>query len=233
MNNHSLDRLVAVVQDHYAQTERPLFLSRLGQLDTDLRNDLVARYKNLSAAVRAAGENRLRVVNPTNVRGADVIVVPDNAEQIQKLSQLESANMEAAEQALERLPVSVRLAFCVREKPGEKIAIQSNPPYRYVRIKSDELVGSDLLIVEDKFRSSGLYLAKATHSEKQNLWRQFSAWSLEQNIPPDKFAERRAATSKTRSGTNALERFLSVQDSDLLSRIVIPGDIAGILLEHK
>lgn len=118
------------------------------------------------------------------------------------------------------------LAFCVRTEAGEVVTLRVTSPYDYKRIKAGEMVRPGFRIIAEEYRKPGLALASATVQDKQALWRQFLAWAQQEQLDPATF-------QAAKKDSNALARFLAAQPSDIIGRIVIPADIAEMLLRRS
>jgi hypothetical protein len=81
-------------------------------------------------------------------------------------------------------------------------------------------------VIAEEYRKPGLALSSATVQDKQALWQQFLAWAQQEQLDPSTF-------QAAKKDSNALARFLAAQPSDIIGRIVIPADIAEILLRRS
>lgn len=225
MTEALLSKLVEAVEAHYALPDAPpLLASRFGQSNKVLLNDLKGVYGSLLAAVRAAGEDRLKIADTR--RGREVIAPAYRAADIGNEIQQLSATTEAAGSSFDSLPKSVQIAFCVRTEAGETVTLRVTPPFDYKRIKTSDLVRPGFRIIAEDYRKPGLALASATAQDKQTLWQQFLAWAQQEQLDPATF-------QAAKRDSNALARFLAAQPSDIIGRIVIPADIAEILLRRS
>ncbi|MCV0415726.1 MAG: hypothetical protein K5831_12720 [Brevundimonas sp.] len=225
MTEALLKQLVEAVEAHYAADGAPpLLASRFGHHNKGLLNDLKGAYGGLLAAVKAAGEERLRIVDERH--GREVIAPANRAADVGVEVQQQSATAEAAASSFDSLPKSVQIAFCVRTEAGEQVTLRVTPPFDYKRVKAGDLVRPGFRPVQDEFRKPGLALGSATLQDKQTLWQNLLAWARQEQLDPATFRPNR------RDG-NALARFLAVQPSDIIDRIVIPADIAEILLRRS
>jgi hypothetical protein len=214
--------LVAVVQDHYDNNDPPLLLSRFGQANRNLLAELKAEFGTLLAAIRAAGEHRLRIVD--NSVGRESMAPADIAREVELKVREESANQTQSSSNFDGLPRAIQIAFCLRTDVGEHVAVQVVPPFNYTKLTSLELPRPTYRSIPDHYRKPGLVLPRASVQDRGALWRAFIAWTTDQGLDP-------AIFSVTKQ-TNALARFLAAQPSDVISRLVIPGDIADLLLKR-
>jgi hypothetical protein len=225
VNEDLLNRLVAVVQGHYdnpVNNKTPLLLARFGQDNKDLLVELKAEFGTLLAAVRAAGDNRLRIVDSRV--GRESMAPVDIAHEVELKVQEESANQNQSSSNFDSLPRAVQIAFCLRTDVGEHVALQVVPPFNYTKLTSLELLHPAYRSIPDHYRKPGLVLQRASLRDKASLWRAFVSWTTDQGID--------TATFGVTKQTNALARFLAAQPSDVISRLVIPGDIADLLLKR-
>jgi hypothetical protein len=220
-----LNQLVEAVEAHYAVPDAPpLLASRFGQANKALLNDMKGAYGGLLAAVRAAGEDRLKIADSRP--GREVIAPADRAADIGNEVQQLSATARAAGSSFDSLPKSVQIAFCVRTEAGEIVTLRVTSPFDYKRIKVGELVRPGFRVIAEEYRKPGLALSSATVQDKQALWQQFLAWAQQEQLDPSTF-------QAAKKDSNALARFLAAQPSDIIGRIVIPADIAEILLRRS
>ena len=219
-----LNQLVDAVEAHYAVHDAPpLLASRFGQSNKALLNDLKEAYGGLLAAVRAAGEERLKIADTR--RGREVIAPANRAADIGHEVQQLSATARAAGSSFDSLPKSVQIAFCVRTEAGELITLRVTSPFDYKRVRAGDLVRPGFRIIAEEYRKPGLALSSATVQDKQALWQQFLAWAQQEQLDPSTF-------QAAKKDSSALSRFLAAQPSDIIGRIVIPADIAEILLRR-
>lgn len=225
MSEALLQHLVSAVEAHYAEPgARPLLASRFGQANKDLLVELKAAYGTLLGAVHEAGEDRLKVVDRR--RGREVIAPASRAADIGLEVQQNSATAEAAGSNFDSLPKSLQIAFCVRSQAGELVTIRVTPPFDYSRVSDVDLIRPGFRWLRDEYRKPGLVLASATLHEKAVLWASFLAWAAREQLDPATFRS-------NRKDGNALARFLAAQPQDIIDRIVIPADIAEILLRRS
>lgn len=219
----ALERFVKAVQKHYEAPDAPaLLLSSFGQRHKALLLELKEAHGSLASAVRAAGENRLKFIDTT--RGQEAIAPSGIAGPIQLRLEEDSASQRQAASFFDSLPHSIQLAFCVRTDPGEHIAIDTVRPFKFAKITAPDLIRQTQRIVPDKYRRPGLSLKSASVQDREALWRQFSAWADETGIDPASF--------RHGQGTTALSRLLAAQPPELISQMIIPADIAQILIKH-
>lgn len=219
MTDPLLTPLIDLVHAHYANSDDPFYLSRLGQALGDERSVLIAKYGRLVDAVLAAG---LDVVG-RDLPGRATVVTPEVREAVSRKLTRGGSTGGAA---FDNLPMPLQIAFCLRVEPGQQVAVHTTAPVRYRRLPEGDPLPSGFVAVEAKYREPGLHLASASSSDKERLWRAILSWAEKHQLDPD-FLSRRPAP------TNALERLLAAQAPDVVARMNLPADIVTILLRHS
>jgi hypothetical protein len=223
VSEDALHRFIIAVENHYEAPEAlPLLLSSFGQRNGALLNDLKSEFGSLKAAVRAAGEDRLQFIDLTV--GQEAIAPASIAAKMKLRLQEDFASQREAVSHFSALPNSVQIAFCIRTHAGEYVALDVVRPYRFAIVSAPDLIRPTQRIVAEKFRRPGLALQTASPQERESLWRLFLAWVETEKLDPGVFHQ--AGT------TTALARLIAAQPADVIPRLVIPGDIAQLLLKH-
>jgi len=223
VNEALLTQLVEAVRAHYEdQSAPPLLASRFGHLHKPLLQELKAEFGTLLGAVRAASEQRLKIVDQRP--GREVIAPADRAADIEVRVRERSASDKEAGSNFDSLPRAVQIAFCLRSD-GDLVTLRVTPPFDYKRVASADLIRPGFRHVPDEYRKPGLSLTSAALQDKHALWQSFLAWTVEEQLDP--------ATFRISRDTNALARFLAAQPPEIIDRIVIPADIAAILLRRS
>ena len=224
MDEEGLDLLVAAVRAHYrAPGAPPLLLSSFGQRNKDLVSRLKDSFNSLAAAVRAAGEDRIRFIDTT--AGREAVAPADRAVDLQQRLHDTTASQRQAAALFDTLPRSVQLAFCIRVEAGEHVALDVVRPFRFAKVTAPDLIRPVQRLVAERFRKPGLSLRSASVHDKHDLWNQFVAWAQDAQVDLEAFRGADAAM--------ALARLLAAQPADVLPRLVIPADIAQLLLKHS
>lgn len=224
MSGDALDRLIAAVEDHYSDPLRPpLLLSTFGQRNRDLVKDLKDQFGSLLNAVREAGEDRIQFIETANGREAvaPATLAPNLRQQLAE----DSASERQAAMSFGTLPTAVQLAFCVRNEANELVALDIIPPFKYSKVSAPELIRATQRILPDKYRRPGLALQSASAIERAGLWKHFLAWCDDTEVDPGTF--------RRDKGSNALARLIAAQSPEVVAKLVIPGDIAQMLLKHS
>lgn len=224
MAGDALQRLISAIEKHYEEPKAPpLLLSSFGQRNKQLLTELKDEFGSLKAAAHAAGEDRIRLVDTTI--GRETVAPAGIAAELQLQIQGEIANQRQAANLFGSLPVPVQIAFCVRTESGEYIAIDIVRPFRFAKVTAPDLIRPTQRIILDTYRRPGLLLRAASVHDRETLWRLFLAWAEEVNVDPTVFRQGEAST--------ALGRLIAAQPADIIPRLVIPADIAQILLKHS
>lgn len=219
-----LQQLIDAVKKHYEKENAPpLLLSTFGQRNKELLLALKSEFGSLKAAVHAAGEGSIRFIDTTS--GREAVAPAAMAVELQLQIQEETASQRQAANYFDSLPRPVQVAFCVKTDPNEHIAIDIVRPFRFYKVTAPDLIRPTQRIIPDTYRRSGLSLRTASAQDREALWRLFLAWAEKTDVDPSVFRQGEA--------TSALARFLAAQPPDIISRLVIPGDIAQILLKRS
>lgn len=219
----ALQRLISAVEQHYqVRNPQPLLLSSFGQRNKGLLTELKGAYGSLKAAIHAAGEDRIRYIDTR--AGREAIAPASNAAELRQQIEEVSASQHQEANSFTALPIPVQIAFCVRTAAGEHIAIETVRPFRFAKITVPELIRPTQRIVPESYRRPGLALKSASLEDRASLWRLFLAWTENAKVDPTVFRQGEP--------TNALARFIAAQPVDMISRLVIPADIAQILLKY-
>ncbi len=225
MTEELLSQLVDVVCAHYEDDDKkkkPLLLSRFGQDNKELLVALKEVYGTLLAAVKAAGDARLRIVDDRI--GRESVAPAQVASAIVRNIQQQSANQNENSSNFDALPRAIQIAFCVRVEFGELVIVRVAPPFEYKKVTSLDLMRSGFRYLPDDYRKPGLALNAATVQDRETLWHSFVAWTANEKLDPASF--------KDSHRTSALSRLLTAQPPDIMDRLVIPADIAKLLLNR-
>jgi hypothetical protein len=220
-----LDRLVDKVRAHYNDGDAsgaPLLLSRFGQNNGELLTELKKEFGSLLAAVRATGEARLRIVDDR--KGRESVAPADIAASVGLKIQQQAASQIEGSSNFDSLPRAVQIAFCVRTEVEEIVALRVTAPFAYQKVQSLNLIRPGFRALADDYRKPGLALKTATLQDREALWRSFITWTEKEELDPAAF--------RANYQTNALSRLLAAQQPDIMDRLVIPADIATLLLRR-
>ena len=223
MTEELLNRLVDVVRAHYANSDTPLLLSRFGQANKELLIELKDKYGTLLAGVKAAGRDRLRIVDDRS--GRESMAPADLAPGIQLKIEQQWASQKEGSSNFDSLPKPVQIAFCVPTQAGELVTLRVAPPFTYTKVASLDLMRAGFRYIPDEYRKPGLLLKESTLQDREALWHLFIAWTGKEMLDPAAF--------RNSHQTNALSRLLAAQPPDIMDRLVIPADIATLLLRQR
>jgi hypothetical protein len=230
------DALIATIRkfvaDRYETDTSPLLLSDLGQIlrNQNLWQPMQTEGKTLRQVIEAARDPDLVIVRDKNSPAYVAVATAATKDIVEQFIERRS-QARATIPDLEALPRSVLLAFCVRQENGKPVFLRKSPPFKY---ETDLPVGEDrdqFLCVEERYRRPGLKIAALTEltaSDRLDLQTKIAAWSRDNGIPLEDFYK-----FKGKKRANALERLLAAQPPGAAEKIMIPGDIALILIQHE
>lgn len=215
-----LNRLVAAVAEHYPAADAPpLRLSTFGSKHKALVQELRAHFPTLKHAIRA--EERLRLID--NTVGSEAVAPTEFASQVSQKLEESNATQKKGASNFDCLPFSVQTAFVYRVNAGEHITIDTTRPFRFSKITDPGLIRPTQRIIAEQYRRPGLVLRNASVQDRAALWRQFVTWCEAVGVDPNVFQD---------SSTTALGRLLAAQPREIISQVVIPADIAQLLMKH-
>jgi hypothetical protein len=230
------DAAIELAKQYYKDRETPLYLARVGQ---HLRGKGLWPIENETRTLKQWLETLapdIEVIQNPEKPAVVAIATPEAAGRVRKMIS-DSGNAAL----LSELPRPVVLAFCIEAVPGKPVYVRITPPYRF---EVEEPSASGWLPVEPEFRLPGLRLFNPESmlaEDVERLTANIRLWAAKHDInlinlrrvsaPVPRPTTENASTSE--EGSNALERFLAAQDPEIMSRIVIPGDIAFLLSRER
>jgi len=230
--NPLLTTLRAIVAERYEKDTSPLLLSDLGLMlrQRGLWPSQESTGKTLRQIIEDAHDPNLLIVRDKN-SPAYVAVATDATKTI--VEQLIARRVQRTSYVpnLDALPRSVLLAFCVRQEAGKPVFLSKTPPFKYTLAPPIETDRDQFLVIDARYRRPGLKiteLAELSATDRLDLQSRIASWSRDNDIPLDEFY-----LIKEKKRGNALERLLSAQSREVAQKIVIPGDIALILMQHE
>jgi hypothetical protein len=224
-----ISRVRKIVADHYEKDSSPLLLSDLGA---------ILRKENFWLGTEKEGKSLRQFIE--EVHDPDLLIVRDKnspayvAVTTEKAKKVVEQYIDRRSQTtstipdLEALPRSLLLAFCVRQEDGKRVYLQKSPPFKYqiaATANSDEY-----LLVDDRYRRPGLNITDLTllsASDRLDLQTKIVSWGRDNEIKIEDLY-----VGKSKRHANALERLLAAQPRGSAEKIMIPGDIALILIQH-
>ena len=222
-----LNRVREIVAAHYSEKSSPLLLAELGiQLGQSLR----PLHKTLTQLIVDANDPDLLIIRDKSAPAYVAVTTSKSKPIVAELLERRRQST-AAVPDLGGLPRSVLLAFCVPTLRDKQVYIYRSPPFKYeIRDKGAD-PDPELIEVDERYRRPGL---KISNPEELNavdhldLQTKIITWSRDKSVSLDKF--NLASLKKT---TNALVRLLAAQRVGIAEKIVIPGDIALLLVRHE
>lgn len=223
VSDEILDGLVATIRAHYDEPDpQPLLLSFFGQKHKDQLTQVKLVFGSLKAAIKAAGEDRLKFVDLT--AGQEAVAPTDVAVDVGQKLERETAAQRQAAVSFDNLPYALRIAFVARIEAGQTIAVELIRPFRFSKVTTPDLLRPTQRLLADEYRRPGLALRSASVQDREKLWHLFLAWCENIEVDPAQFQQGEATT--------ALGRLISAQPAEIVNRLIIPADIAAILLKH-
>lgn len=230
--NSLLTTLRTIVAERYERDTSPLLLSDLGIMlrQRGLWPPQEDAGKTLRQIIEEAHDPNLLIVRDKN-SPAYIAVTTEATKEI--VEQFIARRIERASNVpnLDALPRSVLLAFCVRQETGKQVFLSKTPPFKYRLASPDEVDRNQFLVLDERYRRPGLKiteLAALTARDRLDLQSRIASWSRDNDVPLEAFY-----LIKDKKRLNALERLLAAQSPELAQKIVIPGDIAQILMQHE
>jgi hypothetical protein len=226
MAEDAINALISLVQSHYNDgTGEPLYMSQAGQRLGDHRRGLVEEFGSLWAAVKHVGPDVLDVVLQDGQPDRAILITPKVREAVEaRLAALRPSGGWTGN--FRKLPFPIQVAFCLNTEAGERVAVRTSPPVRYQKLAVGEEPPAGYRIIESRYRTPGLKLDTAGPADLERLWSNYVEWAEAQHIEPERL-------TKASTTTNALDRLLSAQEPEVVARLVLPADIAAILLRHS
>jgi|SRR5665213_208616 len=228
MDTVLVDKIKAIVVEHYQADSSPLLLSDLGSRlrKADLWPSGGIDGKPLRQYIDSAGDPDLVIVRD---KSSPAYVAVATAATSEIVEQWIARRVHAATVIpnLDELPRAVILAFCVEADRDQSVYLSRFPPFRYETSKPEYVDPQQSVQVEEKYRRPGLKISNLNElsaTDRLDLQTRIASWSRDKNIPIETFYK-----PAPKKGANALERLLAAQPSGMAGKIVIPGDIALLL----
>jgi len=227
-----LTSIRAIVAERYEKDTSPLLLSDLGLVlrQRGLWPSAESAGKALRQAIEEAQDPNLLIVRDKN-SPAYIAVATEATKDIVEQFMARRSRRSSSIPNLDALPRSVLLAFCVRSEGGEPVFVSKTPPFKYRLGTPDESDRDQFLLVDERYRRPGLKITELSElraTDRLDLQARIASWSRDNDVSLEDFY-----ITKERKHTNALERLLAVQPREVAQKIVIPGDIALILVKHE
>lgn len=222
-----------LVEKHYRENSgSPLLLSDLGEAlrKQELWPLVEWQGKNLREFIQESSDPDLLIVRDKNSPAYIAVTTRASKDVVEQFIS-RRAQAQAIIPDLEALPRSVLLAFCVQQESGKRVFLRRSPPYRYLVETPTGEHERDFILVEDRYRRPGLKVgdvSEMTAADRLDLQTKIAAWSRDNGIQLGKFYR-----DWEKKNTNALERLVEAQAPEIAKKLVIPGDIALLLVQHE
>jgi hypothetical protein len=186
-----IEKIKAIVVEHYRAGSSPLLLSDLGaQLrKAELWPSGGIDGKPLRQYIDAAGDRDLVIVRDKN-SPAYVAVATAATKEIVEQWIARRVHAASVIPNLDEIPRSVILAFCVEAGRDQSVYLTKSPPFRYEVSKPDYVDPEQSVQVEEKYRRPGLKissLSELSATDRLDLQTRIASWSRDKNIPIETF----------------------------------------------
>lgn len=139
---------------------------------------------------------------------------------------------EVVPQWYKRIYYSIIAAFTVETADNEDVYIKNAKPYKYLRLPKGGEGGNDNILIPSSLRRPG-----ADYKEDGVLYSNIQQWAQQNGIPFDALLRPSAkvvtAGDFDSEAANALSRLIALQQRDVRDKLLIPADIAEILMKYK
>ncbi len=224
--------VISLVKDHYASSSSPLMLAVLGHL---LRRKTLWPPKDdptctLRDYIERECRDSLQIVRDPQSRERIAVADPEHFEQV--LIALSSKPNPLPTLNLSSFPRTVLLAFCVSGDSTQSIYLGKEAPHSFRTQKPSEDEAQSFWEIKPQFRVSNLRLSdprKLSAGDRARLERSILSWCADLKIPLEDLQTSRSS----QRATTALQRFIQAQTADVQRGLLIPADIALLLLDHE
>ena len=236
LGNHD-QMVVDEVRRHYGESQAPYYLAVLGEFLRS-RQIAVPPGVRLKDYLRDRLQGQLSVVQDQDVPAKIAVALPDNQDLVrQRLTARFPGTPSGSAADFDRLPYSLKVAFCVVPPDGTRVYFRTVPPFRYVFGSSapDET----FVEIEEEFRPTrliGSLVRNLSIEDRNEVYQHIAAWASAKNIELGKirYGRNPASTDSPDSNrpitANGLQRLIQAQEVELRRRILIPADIAITLM---
>ena len=234
---NSDQRVIDEVRRYYGETQSPYYLAVLGEFLRSHQIDIPTGMR-LKDYLKGSFQGQLSIVQDAEVPAKIAVALPDNQDSIrQQLADRFAAATNGPSLDYDRLPFSLKVAFCVMPPSGTGVYFRTIRPFRYVF----GLTALDETFVEigEEFRPPrllGSSVPNLSTEDKKEVYQHIEMWANANDIDLGNIRYGRGPTSfrsadKTNPlAINALHRLVQAQEADFRGRILIPGDIAITLM---
>ena len=238
MTSQDVDTLVVkAVEDHYAESNSPLYLAELGNVfrNSGIEIPSGVRFKDY---LISRFHNSFSVIQDPDIPARIAIALPGNESLIRR--QLAGHGMDLGTDSkidFSRLPVALLAAFCKVPLPNTQVYFRTTKPLRYETLLRPP--DSSYLEIDNEFRPlslAGKSVYELSLSEKQTIHSCVAKWADAKSIDLrslyyDGGHARHGRKGQDREAShNALQRLINAQEPEMRLHIKIPGDIASTLM---
>ena len=231
------NQVIEEIQRHYSELTQPYYLAELGQFFRTFGIE-VPNGIRLKDFLSENFQGQMVVVqNPTVPAKIAIALLENKDEVLEQLVRRYPSAIGHSSINLNRLPISLVIAFCQKPSYGNRVYFRTDRPWRYAI--SSVAPDDSYVEIDEQFRESitqGVSVHKLSKEDKQDIYRRISQWAEAKSINLETLyhAERgHSQNYKANQGMshyNALQRLIEAQEPELRKRIQIPGDIALALM---
>jgi hypothetical protein len=232
MEEQLAPNLYTVVKDHYSSSSSPLLLAHLGHLLRKLsiwppKDDPTRTLRNY---IERECNGTLQIVQDPLSRERIAVTDQEHFSQVQAALTAKSHLRPILN--LSSFPRTVLLAFCVSGDSTQSIYLRKEAPHSFRTQKPSEEEAQSFWEIKPEFRLRNLRLTdpkKLSPADRSKLENSIVSWCADLKIPVE---ELQTGRGSPKSGT-ALQRFIHAQTADVQRGLLIPADIALLLLDHE
>jgi hypothetical protein len=228
--------ILEFIDREHGRTGRPVLLSQVGT-DFSVKFGQFRKFYplSLSAYIREHLSEKLHFP-PGQETGPGAAVEPVSVHHIGS-SSTDTGAAPFPDDQLDRYPRSLVIAFCLKPTDATDVYYSLDPPFRYHEIPAhDPAPGPRYRLIEKELRI-GKRFVDLTANDRIFLTKRISDWIRQNDL--DTIITHRKTKSSTYTSTTphhsnmtALQRLIQAQPTELRERLLIPADIAAILLNH-
>ena len=215
---------------HYVTSERPYLLAQLG---SDLRK----------AGVRPPPGPLLALLQPLLTDGIELVrsAVPSMAQAVAAVPAEKAGAIrdqlnrpsQSFRHPIEQLHRGILIAFCKSIDPGERMFVRTMTPVRY--FVGQEAPDSSYVEVPSKYRIPGAFIPPPGDMVpaplRSDLAERIAGWVAETGVKLEPLPPTPGPPAAVAAAT-ALHRLIDAQPPALRGSMVLPLDVAELLLKH-
>jgi hypothetical protein len=148
----AIEALIDLVQSHYTVgNAEPLYMSQAGQRLGEHRSALIEEFGSLWGAVKHVGPEVLDVLVQDGQADRAILITPKFRERVEaRLAARRPSSGWTGN--FQKLPFPVQVAFCLNTEAGERVAVRTNPPVRYLKLAAREEPPAGYRVIDGKYR---------------------------------------------------------------------------------